>query len=307
MKDRVEILYIIGNGFDRWHGLPTSYKHFYEHAKDLLHELEQYLYSESGIEIPWHDFEACLGRFNCDLFYEAYNFIDVADESFKPSMVFGLEDELSEEADRLISGVRDQFEEWISGISIDDIEAQFHFLRPGRFISFNYTDVLQTVYGIPEDSILHIHGSAARYEQLIFGHGDEIINEPEFDDEGESNRTMFSDAQGNAKRPLYEFKKPVTEILKRNTAYFEALSNIETIVVLGHSLNEIDLPYFKAISAIASQCKWLISEHIATEREGHILRLSKCGIDLNKVSFHSISDISKVLSEPPHFWHELLG
>ena len=33
-------LYIIGNGFDLYHGLPTSYTDFYEFGKKLLDEIE---------------------------------------------------------------------------------------------------------------------------------------------------------------------------------------------------------------------------------------------------------------------------
>jgi hypothetical protein len=39
-------LYIIGNGFDLWHGLPTGYGDFYEHAKEALDEMEAYYVRE---------------------------------------------------------------------------------------------------------------------------------------------------------------------------------------------------------------------------------------------------------------------
>lgn len=35
-------LYIIGNGFDLWHGPPTGYDNFYIFTKELLDEMENY-------------------------------------------------------------------------------------------------------------------------------------------------------------------------------------------------------------------------------------------------------------------------
>ena len=54
-------LYIIGNGFDLWQGLPTSYDLFYEYAKETLDELESYFHIDTAQSGPWYDFENSLG------------------------------------------------------------------------------------------------------------------------------------------------------------------------------------------------------------------------------------------------------
>ena len=56
-------LYIIGNGFDLWHGLPTSYREFYEFAQDTLDELGNYYLFDLSVHEPWHDFENALAAF----------------------------------------------------------------------------------------------------------------------------------------------------------------------------------------------------------------------------------------------------
>ncbi len=61
-------LYIIENGFDLWHGLPTGYIDFYEHAKEALDEMEAYYVSGDSLERPRHDFEDCLGTYDWQLF-----------------------------------------------------------------------------------------------------------------------------------------------------------------------------------------------------------------------------------------------
>jgi len=55
-------LYVIGNGFDLWHGLPTSYRQFYEFAKDTLDELEEHYLFDPNDDVPWYDFENALNN-----------------------------------------------------------------------------------------------------------------------------------------------------------------------------------------------------------------------------------------------------
>ena len=42
--------------------------------------------------------------------------------------------------------------------------------RCAYFLSFNYTDTFEVLYGIPEESIIHIHGRASFKEKLVVGH-----------------------------------------------------------------------------------------------------------------------------------------
>ena len=39
MKSKYRKLFIIGNGFDRWQGLPTSYDHFKEFYRKNIREI----------------------------------------------------------------------------------------------------------------------------------------------------------------------------------------------------------------------------------------------------------------------------
>lgn len=64
----MKILYVIGNGFDLWHELPTKYTDFYAFAAIHLDDLEQYLNLEPNSETLWNNFEANLGKFDSDIF-----------------------------------------------------------------------------------------------------------------------------------------------------------------------------------------------------------------------------------------------
>ena len=290
----MEILYVIGNGFDLWHGLPTKYTDFYESSGNPLEELKPYLNLDAYK--LWNNFEAVLGKFDCEIFYENHNFIDVSGDSFKPSMVYGLEDDLIEQADNLVDGIQSQFREWIASIPTEDAKAKFDFKSPRRFISFNYTPTLQAVYGIADDLVFHIHGSASKYEHLIFGHGESREEEPELDENGDSNRTMFTDAEGAAKYPFYAFQKPVNDIIENNLSYFENLKNVEVVVVMGHSLNDIDIPYFEKISNVIRGRKWVVSQCSEDEGKSHVRQLGKCGVASDQITLCSIDDIPKMLA-----------
>lgn len=159
------------------------------------------------------------------------------------------------------------------------------------FINFNYTSTLQVVYGVEDKNVLHIHGCAKKHHDLIFGHGENIMTAPEIDENGDSNRTMFSDAESAAAYPLHAFKKPVDEILKERYKYFKNLIDITEIIVIGHSLNKVDLPYFRRIADSAKDAQWKVSYYSNDEKENHIKALMSCGVSQEKIVLCSYEDL----------------
>lgn len=288
-------LYIIGNGFDLWHKLPTSYNDFYEFAPEVLEHLESYFYLEMSNITPWADFENRLGEYDWEYFYAEQDVPDVMDDSFKLSMTYGFEDGVSEDADNLVSEIDNQFHEWVYSIDTSEVQKNLSLVPDAIYLSFNYTPTLQNVYGVNSEKIFHIHGNAFNYDKLIFGHSEIMEEEPEFDAGGESNRHMFSDAQTAAKHPFYAFQKPVESILKDNENWFESLIGIDTIIVLGHSLNEVDIPYFKKIVEVLPSSNWIVSYHLEEDLKNHTVQLNACGITPELVRFCKIDDVSSTL------------
>jgi len=270
------VVYIIGNGFDRWHGLPTSYSHFYAYAKDVLDDMEQY-FDPGKPDCLWAEFEKSLGTYDWRMLYEQYDHTDVISESFKVSETYGLHDELAEQTNELHTEIEECFREWVQSIEVTKAFPQMRFTPDSHFISFNYTPTLQVVYGVAEASVLHIHGRAGT-GSLVFGHGVKIEEERELDENGDSNRTMFTDAENTAKYPLYAFQKQTADVIRQNHAYFESLVGLSRIEVIGHSLADVDLPYFMAIAKRNSGCIWIVYWHIESEVDGMIQQLQKCGV-----------------------------
>jgi Bacteriophage abortive infection AbiH len=277
-------LYILGNGFDLWHGLPTSYANFYAFAKATLDEVESYFHINlSKAASPWHDFENYLGTFNWRQLYHDYNYTDVRSDDFKPSHVYGFQDELVERTSELVDSIEAQFHDWVEGIDVSAARKQIVLDPTCRFITFNYTSTLQKVYGIGDKYILHIHGRAGE-DELEFGHGVNIVEEPEFDVEsGDSNRTIFSDAEASAKYPLHAFKKRVEAIINRNRSYFTSLRDISEIIVIGHSLNDVDLPYFREIARNATDCNWVVYCYDGSDWQHHPKQLIHCGVTKDRI------------------------
>jgi hypothetical protein len=284
-------LYIIGNGFDLWHQLPTSYSSFYDFAKVTLDEIETYYSFGINQTDPWHDFENALGCFNWEHFYDAHNNIDVNADDFRPSFVYGLEDDLCEQADQHVEAVRECFREWIAEIDISAAKRRMVFPNNARFITFNYTSTLQSSYGITGANILHIHGQAEAFDELIFGHGEKREEEPELDENGDSNRTIFSDAEGAAMHPFYALQKPVKNVLDSHRNFFSTLQDVSEIIVIGHSLNKIDLPYFLRISELTPSAKWTVCLHNPEEKIHRMQVLIECGVSLENINFCSYTDL----------------
>jgi hypothetical protein len=60
---------------------------------------------------------------------------------------------------------------------------------------------------------------------------------------------------------------------------------------LGHSLNDIDLPYFEYLNKIAYKAKWTISYYDDSEPKKMSNALSKAGVE-GYLSFFKLDDIT---------------
>ena len=294
----MKTLYIVGNGFDLFHDLPTSYGDFHSYIKatneKLVNDLERYFYLNSNEQNQWTKFEEDLGTFDANLFYDDICDIDIQNEDFKPSLCFSLEDDIGEQADTLIDSVRSAFEEWLELIDIEIIRPKIQLEQDSFFISFNYTLVLEQVYGIPSSKILHIHGDLNNnYGELIFGHNsvsEEI--EQELDENGDSNRTPFSDSKSRSKYPKSALQKPVSDIIEKYKHLFDQLGSVERIIFLGHSLNSIDLPYFSKIFQCVYEPILDVSYYNDDEKNRYLETIKKLGAPLENVTLFKLASSS---------------
>lgn len=276
----MKTLYIIGNGFDLHHYLPTEWKDFHKHIQendnDLENNFEDYFSLEMDDKNLWSNFEKDLETFNWKVFFDDNCNVQI-DDDFRLSFLYSIEDDLDEQSNHLIESIKGAFESWIKNIDFEYVEKKCPIEEDSFFISFNYTLLLENVYQIQKDKILHIHGDIEN-NQIVFGHNKIIEEEPEIDKNGDSNRTPFSDSESASKYPFYAFYKPVENIIEENKNLFEQLGDVKKIIVLGHSLTEIDLPYFEEILKHTSNAKWKVSFYKEREEKHHFNTLQNIGV-----------------------------
>lgn len=276
-------LYVIGNGFDQRHGLKSSYGEYHEYVHNNTPNVEDFLYQYFFLKEKlyikdekyyWCNFENDLASFDAEQFYSDYDNVSEGtgdQENPQRSDYYGVEDEMKEESENRCSDIKQSFWNWIEEISKTEIEPKnMHFEKDAIFLSFNYTPTLENVYDI--SSVLHIHGyiGDSNEEKLVFGHGEDSSEGevPAFDEDGESNYSPVFDSQAASHALFYQFQKPVKDIIDKNLFFFDSLKYIEKVVVLGHSLNEIDMPYICRIrDSISDSSSWIIVCYTDDDRQ----------------------------------------
>jgi len=291
-------LYIIGNGFDLFHRLPTSYSHFHNYVignnTELLNTLDWYFSFETGNGYLWTNFEDDLRTFEASSFFDDNDNVNLSGDNVGWSSAFGLQDELEEETTNLVSGIKQAFGDWIDSIDIELVKPVITFQEDAFFLTFNYTLVLENVYKIDPGNILHIHGDTTYgADDLIFGHNIDFPEEPELDENGDSNRTMFTDAENASKIPLHAFRKPVEDTVLNNQRTFASLCNVREIFVLGHSLNEIDLPYLKEIIKASNNRVWYVTYYNEKEKQHHLTTLLQLGVTSELINLIKMDKLIK--------------
>lgn len=290
---KIDTLYIIGNGFDLFHNLRTSYGDFHKYVStnntELENNFEEYFDFRISDNRSWTNFEEDLGTFNWKLFFDDNCHIDILDDNFRPSFTFSLEDDLQELTEHLISDIRKTFSDWLTTVDLKFTQKKLVLRKDSFFINFNYTMTLEKVYEIETERVLHIHNDVDDDpETLIFGHNTTLAEVSELDENGDSNRTIFTDSEGAAMTPLHQFRKPVENVIAENDKAFESVCNVKNVFVLGHSLNQIDIPYFREIFNRTKDAKWNVSYYKENETDMLVSALHQIGASQESIKLFQL-------------------
>ena len=255
-------LFIIGNGFDIAHRLETSYINFRDYLIEEEWEFLDRFEEMYGCHLDmdrrlaerylWKDFENNLSSFDGD------NIVDSA-----TSMELGLDggdiyiedtlDSYWESIYKYIYKLEDYLKLWIKSIDINCCIRTDLICKNNDdlFLSFNYTLLLEEIYEIQEEQILHIHGSVSEtYDDLIIGHGNsDIINN--YREQARSARNQFDEKKSSICNALAAYCESILKEVKSNiffnSGFFQRLNEVNQVLVIGHSIGNVDLPYFKEI------------------------------------------------------------
>lgn len=337
-----QTLYIIGNGFDRYHGAQSSYWAFrqyllrcapevamsfnlywgprtlwnsFERPQDieqcLLYNPKNYHNNNWTVDHLWADFECYLAELNREKVMTLADWylpkIDEDDDRFSYAEYFLPIDRIREQIYFTTFEMRYRFHKWINTLHYEHRfrKKMLPLDHKALYLNFNYTLFLESEYHIPREQICYIHGSRRdKYGSLVLGHseGPELAyekwihknqNQRRFrpnlkdkkgrwyandrltylsyflEDETKGNwrlliRFYAQEAVQEAIEGYYENSmKRTHSIIEHHQSFFNSLKDVKKIVILGHSLSEVDMPYFDKIadSIMKDRVEWEISYH----------------------------------------------
>lgn len=267
-------LYVIGNGFDLAHGVPSSYSKFRDwlgRHSNLRRTLEDYIRNDA----LWWNFEEALADIDLDTpsmaIPEMMDVFDAYNPDGQAADYFLAIDSAMQPVDTITNELPKKFRKWIESLRVDSSARLLsNVVKPGaKYLNFNYTEFAETLYGVA--GVCYIHGCRKnRREKLILGHSyknygvDVFVRMPRFKDK--YKRAMvdaaFDDAMFHAGWYEQETTKNSGQIIKKHEDFFTGLSNINTVIVIGHSLSQVDMEYFEKIRSIVHRdTKWIFSCH----------------------------------------------
>ena len=261
-------LYIIGNGFDLMHRVPSSYYNF----RDSLGKRNRLRKSLELVLTPediWADFENSLGNLNLDLmgsreivdmWLDVFDFYD--DEDAGAAEYYMAVEAAANPFINLVDNLQPAFRRWVNSLEVgtDDRPLADLIGADGKVLNFNYTEFVETLYGAHD--VCYIHGSRKKKGKLILGHrpgAEGVFHEKERNPHS-YRQAVIDVAQDNVFDLIGQYDEELTknsqDIIKNHQAFFEGLKDIDQIIVIGHSISRVDWDYFIEIKKRAEKAHW---------------------------------------------------
>jgi hypothetical protein len=315
-------LNIIGNGFDLYHGLPSSYYYFgcyliendpefyeeigkmyrFKHINpigpSIMHDFEYVVE-----DMFWRDFERHLGEVD-EFFIVDTHEDDLGLENNDPVDIEMNEDKIAERLKRyFVDWVKDTLDKDenydIIAKLMKEIDNRIVFNDDDYFLQFNYTHTLQQLYEISDRKIHYVHGECFGEDDdgLIIGHGnDDRINEIMELVEKLEGKYVFTQRSSNEINEYNCLLKYIKRLRKDVNSHMEMCGifyrrigdSLDCINIYGLSLGEVDIPYLKQIRARWPNAKWKFS-YYSPEDKTRIADVATNLLNLNKdeyATFH---------------------
>lgn len=277
-------LFIIGNGFDIAHGLPTKYSDFQKYLLSMYPDAQKTFPSFSidstlmpdGEEVfdkdeavglimdvisetigqgnDWSDLETNLGRLNFDRYFDDMSILsNPKDDNDLFKMAYRYED-VSNNFLKVFVKIKNLFPNWVNSIDVLNSSPKTSFKKiidkkNDLFLNFNYTSVLEDLYNV--ENICYIHGM--QDNEIIFGHGEEK----------ESFENIYTGSEFALAELHSLLKKDTSKIIKESNYFFAKLSSVKSIYSYGFSFSKVDLPYIREIckNCNTKECTWYLQGH----------------------------------------------
>ncbi|TKH11864.1 hypothetical protein FC678_11030, partial [Peribacillus simplex] len=284
-------LFIIGNGFDLAHTLPTSYEHFRQYLlqnypgahkespsftinsstmpdgsevynkDDVVSFLIDIISKAEPYGEKWSDIETSLGRLNYEEYLDEMSGLlddDEDDDDLWHSA--HRNEDAAEHFYNVTLKIKELFSEWVNSIDISTARPKKKFqdiidIENDVFLTFNYTSLLEDLYGA--EDVFHIHGERGFQRlpgfELIIGHGDSR----------EDFENKYVGAEWALSKIHQSLKKDTKEIIRKSRFFFDELPPVKNIYSYGFSFSNVDLPYIKEIinTLNTENVTWYLSDY----------------------------------------------
>lgn len=320
----MEHLYIIGNGFDKHHWIESGFDDFgrwlKENHSSLFYQLVS-IYSISD-EKEWQQFEHILGELNV-----TYQVEEIMEDRRPNWMSLPDDDRAFNNAKRdyeaapevarytfedLFEEVRYTFVEWINQLNEPERKQMITMEKNSTFVTFNYTDTLESLYKIAANQIIYIHGCTKRGEKLELGHGktvEDIQSEyysqiPEDVDSQEQIEHFYANANDWVEEDTYmeiiqrlaDQRKPVEDLIgKLNKLLLDNMTDIVHIHIYGFSFSDIDMPYIATIANHINRNRvmWEVTYYADDEAMRFCSQLESLGIPKENILLTTLKDLNR--------------
>lgn len=287
-----QTLFVIGNGFDLAHGVRSSYWDF-QSTLGKNNQLRAALeFALVGGDL-WGDFEDSLAHIDtCKLLSNLDDMIEVYDaysEDASAADLFAAAEDTMWSLQTIVHDLPRRFHMWVNTLQPGSRMTLFEqvFSKNSLYLTFNYTEFLESVYGIPKDRVTYIHGrrDPKNAGTLVLGHA------PDADTE-DGRRPRLPHYRNAIKRDKLEaallvaqnwvnwyhedFTKDTADIIAAHVPFFDMLAKVRNVVVIGHSLSRVDIPYFLEICRRArrfGETHWFFSCH-GGESVGNVVQFA---------------------------------
>jgi hypothetical protein len=289
-------LYIIGNGFDIFHGVKSKYCDFKDYVEqndnDLFEALEEYFNTDE----LWSDFEETLAYIDTDkIIDDASDYlVSYGADDWSDAYHHDYQYEVQRAIDVVTVALKEHFTKWILSLDIPDA-VKLKLPTSSLYLTFNYTDTLERNYKIAPAQITYIHNKAVNETStLILGHSRQPTPDNSFDNETDWEDQDVRVAEGNRILDKYfeETYKNTDTIIKEKNSFFRQLGNIEEVFVLGHSISPVDIKYFQTIfNTVPKNSSWTVSYYSDDQKEKFTETLISIGVSADKINLVQLTEI----------------
>ena len=168
-----------------------------------------------------------------------------------------------------ITRLNDYVKAWVQQIDINTAKRRRFRVKPDHrdvFLTFNYTLLLEKKYKISADHILHIHGSIDENDiDPVIGHGRSDVKcrlqqlARDASESCDEKKTSICNAMANY---ITRTQKNTAHYIRSNQRFWSGIHDVEVVIIMGHSLGDVDMPYFNEIQKRTGEdTKWLYYFH----------------------------------------------